>query len=631
MKSDLLKLAFITPYLSGDRLAEIIRLTSGNRFKTVIYTTKYESFDSFMGSVNSDHYNSETVQINTENITVYRFPAANCTHQFRALTDKLNSLDYYPEIPGLSPLIIEEEEIYSAENLNSKQLTDQILKEYEDYDILFFCNPVHPLSLNVMKKLPKTAESVLISDHDSDLSDALLHTSLSEPLRVPLHAQYLKSTAETYYMASQILFFSEISQEETLSIMGPGIYLKSYTIKKNYEDPIINILSSDSDADEIHKRMQSGRKVAQSENNIRIHQLLPTLSSGDAISNQVIYLKNLIRSMGYKSEIYVENRESAVASHCEYYRQVRLNPDDILLYHHSIGTSLTQEVVSHPGPKMLIYHNITPPEFYKNFNPKFARILREGIEDLPELAKSFEFCAGVSQYNLADLYRYGFKKGEVLPIIVDPGRWNQFPDQEIMHNLTDGRINIIFVGRLSPNKRQEDIIDIFYNLKVRFPSARLFLVGDGAGQAHYVESLYERIWKYQSGENVFITGKVTESQLHAYYRSAHLFISMSEHEGFGVPLVEAMWFDIPVLALASSAVAETMGEGGILIEEKGHPQFIADMAAVILESPDLRRDIILNQQKNRMRFIPHNIRYKYRQSINRLIEKFKTTEKNVFS
>ena len=316
--------------------------------------------------------------------------------------------------------------------------------------------------------------------------------------------------------------------------------------------------------------------------------------------------------MGIDSRILVENRESAVAGECEYFSRLTISPEDGLIYHHSIGTGLTLETSRHRGPSLLIYHNITPPDFFLPYNRSFAGILKKGIIDLGRLSSSFDMAVGDSSFNRQDLDQKGFPATEQLPILVDPSRWALPSDRDTLRRLNDGRKNIIFVGRLAPNKKQEDLVEMFFHLRKEFPASRLILVGDGAGNASYVHLLYERIRKYGLSDHVEITGKVSENELHAYYKSADLFVSMSEHEGFGVPLIESMWFDIPVLAFSSTAVPETMQGAGVLFTEKSSFAEIAHMAGVLLENEEIRSRVIQEQRNVRELYSPQRLLKSYR-------------------
>lgn len=347
-----------------------------------------------------------------------------------------------------------------------------------------------------------------------------------------------------------------------------------------------------------------------------IHQLLPNLTYGDAISNHAIALCDYLREKGYASTIFVEHLDERVADHATVYSKGVLNDNDGLIYHHSIGSALTSVAIRHPGPKCLIYHNITPGDFFRPYNPDHAKLLYEGRKQLKALAPHFPLSGGVSRYNCLELEKTGFADCRVMPIMIDPEFWNHSPDPGLMQTLQDGRHHIVSVGRMAPNKRQDQMIEIFAHYIEMVPDARLFLIGAYDSCDPYYRHVSRLISDYNLQDNVHITGMVDTFQLNAYYRTANLYWSMSEHEGFGVPLIEAMWFDIPVLAYKSSAIAETLGEAAFMMTEKTDFQAIAALSKIMIQNRELRTRILSAQQKRRTDFLPAAVR----PSIDRLIE-----------
>lgn len=365
------------------------------------------------------------------------------------------------------------------------------------------------------------------------------------------------------------------------------------------------------------------RKIRPKRSNLKlkeIHQLLPNLAYGDAISNHALFIKKFLISNGYESKIFAQFIDPIVSAECEEFNQGKLSEGQGLVYHHSIGSELTSYAVKHSGRKVLIYHNITPAHFFLPYDRNLANILENGRKELMILAKKFELTLGDSQYNADELRGYGFDDARVLPLVVDPSKWNMEPDQSILDSLNDGRRNILFVGRLSPNKRQEDLIEMYYHLNQIDRGTRLCIVGDGHPESPYVRQLQERIAKFNLKDDVVITGRVSESQLLAFYKRAHVFVSMSEHEGFGVPLIEAMWFDIPVVAYKSSAVSETLGEAAFLFTDKTKLKEVAALVYFILSDSELRSRIISSQRKVRRNYLFENLKGIYEKNIIGLLE-----------
>jgi glycosyltransferase involved in cell wall biosynthesis len=339
-----------------------------------------------------------------------------------------------------------------------------------------------------------------------------------------------------------------------------------------------------------------------------VHQVLPNLAYGDAISNQALFIRYALRAEGYNSNIYVRYIDPRVAHECIVFAPEEIGESSGIIYHHSIGSELTPHVVAHGGPKFLIYHNITPPEFFEPYSPDFAQILRAGRADLPNLARHFPNSAADSIFNAAELRECGFNEPMVLPLAVDPARWNVPPDPDLMKQLRDGRTNILFVGRIAPNKKQDDLVRAFQRFLVADPSARLILVGSAEKGDPYAVHLRGVIENNGLGDSVIMSGYINDSQLAGYYRTADLFWSMSEHEGFCVPLVEAMWFDIPILAYRSTAVPETLGDAALMFIEKGDLDAVAAMASLLLSDRTLRQRLISAQRRRRAQFLSEQIR-----------------------
>lgn len=354
----------------------------------------------------------------------------------------------------------------------------------------------------------------------------------------------------------------------------------------------------------------TGRSFTPAANDAKrptINQFLPNLAHGDAISSEAIFIRDQLRGLGFGSEIYVRFIDPLVADQCSRFSPEAVKESAALIYHHSIGTEITPYILRYRGPKCLIYHNITPAEFFEPFRPEFAAILRQGREELRDLSAHFPIALGDSPFNVHELSECGFRDPAVLPICVDPDKWNFPPDPELMRTLQDGRNNLLFVGRISPNKKQDDLIRSFQHYLEFDCDARLILVGTAEEGDPYLAYLQKIIRTSGLADAVVLPGNISQAQLAAYYRTAHLFCSMSEHEGFCVPLVEAMWFDIPVLAFRTSAIPETLGEAAFMFREKKSFSELAATAHITVTDQALREKIINAQRKTRARFLPERI------------------------
>jgi glycosyltransferase involved in cell wall biosynthesis len=338
-----------------------------------------------------------------------------------------------------------------------------------------------------------------------------------------------------------------------------------------------------------------------------IHQLTPNLSYGDAISNDALFIREILHELGYRSEIFVRYFDPTMSALAKPFEPgSSLAPEDGLLYHYSIGSELTAYAVAHPGPKALVYHNITPAHFFQPWEPEFAKLLVSGRADLRRLALEFVVSAGDSAFNASELREAGFASPRVLPIFVDPMRWSERADPRWMRDLQDGRTNILFVGRVAPNKCHHHLLEAFAEYLRFDPAGRLVVAGYWPEGNAYAAFLRDRATRLGIASRVLWTSSCSDAQLQACYRTAHLYWSMSEHEGFGVPLVEAMWFDVPVLAYRSTGVPETLGKAGILFTEKRWPE-LAALARLLVEDPVLRRKALAAQRERRAAFLPEAV------------------------
>ena len=247
-----------------------------------------------------------------------------------------------------------------------------------------------------------------------------------------------------------------------------------------------------------------------------------------------------------------------------------LKDDDVIIYHLSTGTNLNRKIKDYKGRKFVIYHNITPAEFFEPYSEKSARLCSKGRSEVKSLNSTFEGGICVSEYNKKELVEMGYTcPFTVCPILIPFDDYKKTPDSTVISNYSDGVKNIVFVGRIAPNKKQEDLIALDYAYKKLYPDekVRFILVGSASGSENYDKRLKEYAESLEL-DNVVFTGQVSFPAILAYYKVADVFACMSEHEGFCVPLVEAMCFEKPIVAADFAAVADTLGGSGILLEDK---------------------------------------------------------------
>jgi glycosyltransferase involved in cell wall biosynthesis len=255
--------------------------------------------------------------------------------------------------------------------------------------------------------------------------------------------------------------------------------------------------------------------------------------------------------------------------------------------------------------RVLIYHNITPPEFARGVNRRMERECRLGREQLRTLAPRTELAIGVSEYNRRELEEMGFSPTAVVPVIVDFPAHDLPPVPELLRRFRDGRTNVLHVGRFAPNKRIEDVVRAFHLYKAIDPGARLLLLGTDAGLENYgaaVRGLAQRL----GTPDVHFLGHVDFRELCTYYRVADLYLAMSEHEGFCVPLLEAMHFGVPIVAFAAAAVPATLGGAGLLVREKRFEE-VAELMRLAVADQQLRGRLVAAGRERLKEFAPERI------------------------
>ncbi|MGH7805551.1 MAG: glycosyltransferase family 4 protein [Candidatus Binatia bacterium] len=323
-----------------------------------------------------------------------------------------------------------------------------------------------------------------------------------------------------------------------------------------------------------------------------VHQLVPNLAVGDAISQQVLALRAMLRRLGFASEVFAEHVHSTLTNEARPAKEVRaIDPEAVLVYHFSIGSEVTDFYRLLPNRRVLVYHNITPPEFFRGVNEKVAALCARGRDELAALRPTATMALADSEFNRGELVELGYMKTAVLPIVLDPSRFDHAPVAKLERPYRDGHVNFLHVGRVVPNKKLEDVLKVFwfYRRKIN-PDSRLFLVGIDTDTEIYSFALRELVDELALPGVVF-AGGVSPRELVTYYRLAHVYLCMSEHEGFCAPLVEAMHFGVPVVAYAAGAVPETVGDGAVLVREKRFAE-IAEVVAMVLEDEGLRGRLV---------------------------------------
>jgi len=329
---------------------------------------------------------------------------------------------------------------------------------------------------------------------------------------------------------------------------------------------------------------------------IKVHQVLATLGYGDAIGHEVLGIQRVLRGAGYESEIFVETADYRLEPLTRDYRELVdfSRHDNLLLHHFSLGSKASRTAFALPDRMALIYHNITPPEYFVGVHRTLARQCFRGRRELQAYASRCDLAMGDSEFNRQDLEALGFPRTAVLPVVPDFSHLDRPPNRMVVRDFDDDWTNVMFVGRVIANKKIEDVIRFFHAYQAFFnPRARLLIVGAQSGFERYLASLNQLIAAL-GAEHVHFAGHVSDEELVAFYEVADLFLCASEHEGFCVPIVEAFYKQVPVLAHAATAVPSTMDGAGVLFEDKD-PMHVASLMDAIVSNATLQDAIVDGQ------------------------------------
>ncbi len=355
----------------------------------------------------------------------------------------------------------------------------------------------------------------------------------------------------------------------------------------------------------------------------RIDQVIPSIVQYDAVSNHTFAIQKLLQEMGFLSDIYVD----IIGPGCEdkVYELSELekyNSDDrFLIYQYSIGSRAANYFMAAKGIKLVDYHNIAPAHFFARWLPPLAAEAILGRSQMSPLAKISKAAFADSFYNAQELTEAGFRNVSVLPVLIDVDNLTKEPDRALLSKLQSSSnkgAKWLFVGQIAPHKAQHNLIKSFYcYLKAYDADAHLYIVGKEMGNL-YREALLSFVKEIGISDSVTFTGSVTSSELTAYYRGCDIFVSLSEHEGFCVPIIEAMNQEIPIVAYGQAAVPETVADGGIVLDNND-PYEVAAAVNILLGDQDLRDDLVSVGKKNAALYTLTQTEEKFKKLIKEII------------
>jgi L-malate glycosyltransferase len=342
---------------------------------------------------------------------------------------------------------------------------------------------------------------------------------------------------------------------------------------------------------------------------VKIHQWVPAAHRGDAIGDSARSVRGMLRDMGHESELFALTMDDDLRGDVRVFDEPDATRGDVTLFHFAVPSPMTARFGALGGARVLQYHNITPAPFFAPYDAHLFRLAALGRRELATLAGRVDLAVGDSEFNRQELESLGFERTAVMPIAVNTARiTGAAPRPALERVLRDGLINILFVGRIAPNKKIEDHIRLAEMYKRYVDSYyRFIFVGRYDGVPRYYDQVRALIAEYEMlPDRFWFTGPVPDDDLAAFYRWSDAYVSLSEHEGFCVPLVEAMAADVPVLAYAAGAVPETLGGAGILFAPKDL-EVAAELLGSVVYDREVRARVLDGQRRRLEDFAPARI------------------------
>ena len=330
-----------------------------------------------------------------------------------------------------------------------------------------------------------------------------------------------------------------------------------------------------------------------------VNQWVPAAHKGDAIGDSARRVRSLLREMGHQSDLFAMTIDDDLRGDVIPWTDASATRGDLTIFHFALVSPMTAAFARLKSGRVLQYHNVTPAHFFAGYDAAIFRLAMLGREDLKSLVGHIDVALGDSEYNRQELASLGFTNTGVFPIAVDTKRITDAPRRPALEEVLneEGWLNFLFVGRIVPNKKIEDHIKLAEHYKRYVDEQyRFVFVGKTDATPRYYDSIRALLERYRMPQGRFIfTGPVPDEDLATYYRTASVYISLSEHEGFCVPLLEAMAADVPVLAYSSTAVPDTLGGAGVQFAPKDL-EHAAELLGELAHNDDLRTGVIAGQR-----------------------------------
>ncbi len=331
-----------------------------------------------------------------------------------------------------------------------------------------------------------------------------------------------------------------------------------------------------------------------------IEQFLPAFHYGDAIGNSTLSFHKYLLEKGIDSRIISLTIDENMRDKASFFKDYRESSESIKILHFAVPSELTDFFIKTKGKKVMVYHNITPAHFFVGFSDEFVKFTNEGRNHLKRLKDSFDMSIADSEYNAQELRELSYRNVFVFPIMINFEEYSKPFNKPYYNLLNDERKNIIFVGRISPNKKIEDLIKVlFFYKKFISPSIRLIVAGNTATLLKYFYSVRDLASRFfLTSDDIVFTGHIPFDELLSVYKLGDIFLSMSEHEGFCLPLIESCCFQVPIIAYDAGAVSETINEAGIIVKNKNY-EYIAGLVDEVIFNKKLNSKL-KNYEKKRV-------------------------------
>ena len=340
-----------------------------------------------------------------------------------------------------------------------------------------------------------------------------------------------------------------------------------------------------------------------------INQWVPAAHRGDAVGDSARRVRDMLRRRGHRSDLFALTIDDDLREEVRPFTDPAARAADVTVLHFAVPSPMTEAFASLSGRRVLQYHNVTPARFFAAYEPALFRLAALARRELAGLVDRVDLALGDSEFNRGELAALGFSPTGVLPIAVDTGRITGAPRLPVLDALLDdGLANILFVGRIAPNKKIEDHLRLAEHYK-RYVDThyRFIFVGRTDVSPRYHAAVRALLAAYRMPRDRFLfTGAVPDAELASYFRHAHAYVSLSEHEGFCVPLVEAMAAGVPVLAYAAGAVPETLGGAGLCFAPKDL-EHAAELLGLLVYDENLRAAVVAGQRRRLRAFAPDRI------------------------